>query len=592
MEEVNFETGNGIKIKIKCNLKDKMLKICQKAAIQLKKDINSIIFLFNGNKIDLTLNLTLEKILKKQKRDKIVILVYDIINNKNNTKEDLSKKKKNGKVINMWINENYCSNWGFKEAIREFLQNQHDGMIDIVENEDEIIPNGKGHKYINKNNSKDIEKFLNYEFRQKSNDEFLGEIIYDESKKQLSIINKGEINLEHFVLGSLKEKKGNKNIIGKFGEGMELAILALMRLKKEVEIRCSNKSFYFDLKKGELFSESKNEIKTLHCIYLANDKNDLKNKVNVLIGNISKDEWNDEILKYLWLLNKNQYEIYVTRDKDWNCFGEILASPLFENKLYVNGIYVKDIEAEKIKGSLKGKEIPGFNIDIEIDRDRNCVINTYDMFDKFGKILSNALKTNKKYYNNIPDKNAKKEVKKEEKKEEKKEVKIKEEKKNEKPKEIIDYGNPYLSNKAVSLLNDKNINFAQDIWFTSSFVNEIKDEKKIADSLWRTWEKMNNIEHMTPPLKQPASNSKILEINEMIEENKLNKDFYSYLEVTGSLMEVLKQSNFYLDPGERFKKTINKSEIVIENEEVKKFLEVLEKIIPRIQKGKYYFPKI
>ena len=69
---------------------------------------------------------------------------------------------------------------------------------------------------------------------------------------------------------------------------------------------------------------------------------------------------------------------------------------------------------------------------------------------------------------------------------------------------------------------------------------------------------------MTPPLKQPASNSKILEINEMIEENKLNKDFYSYLEVTGSLMEVLKQSNFYLNPDERFKKTINKSEIVIE----------------------------
>ena len=48
MEEVNFETGNGIKIKIKCNLKDKMLKICQKAAIQLKKDIN-ISFNYKNN---------------------------------------------------------------------------------------------------------------------------------------------------------------------------------------------------------------------------------------------------------------------------------------------------------------------------------------------------------------------------------------------------------------------------------------------------------------------------------------------------------------------------------------------------------------
>lgn len=366
---------------------------------------------------------------------------------------------------------------------------------------------------------------------------------------------------------------------------MKLAILALMRLKKEVEIRCSNKCFYFDLKKGELFSESKNDIKTLHCIYLTYDKNDMKNKVNVLIGNISKDEWNDEILKYLWLLNKNQYEIYVTQDKNWNCFGEVLASPIFENKLYVNGIYVKEIEVEKIKGSLKGKEIPGFNMDIEIDRDRNCVINTYDMFDKFGKILSNALKTNKRYYNYLPIKSAKKDAKIEIKE------KNKEEKKNEKPKEIIDYGNPFLSNKAVSLLNDKNINFAQDTWFTSNFVEEIKDEKKIADCLWRTWEKINNIEHMTPPLKQPASNYKILEIKEMIEENKLNKDFYSYLEVTESLMEVLKQSNFYVEPSERFKKTIKKTEIVNENEEVKKFLEFFEKIIPGFKRENIIFKK-
>ena len=50
------------------------------------------------------------------------------------------------------------------------------------------------------------------------------------------------------------------------------------------------------------------------------------------------------------------------------------------------------------------------------------------MFDKFGKILSNALKTNQRYYNIIPDKNLKIYIK--------KEVKIKEYKKNEKPKEM------------------------------------------------------------------------------------------------------------------------------------------------------------
>ena len=29
----------------------------------------------------------------------------------------------------MWVSENYVSHWGFKEGIREFIQNQYDGMI-------------------------------------------------------------------------------------------------------------------------------------------------------------------------------------------------------------------------------------------------------------------------------------------------------------------------------------------------------------------------------------------------------------------------------------------------------------------------------
>jgi hypothetical protein len=32
-------------------------------------------------------------------------------------------------IFNMWISEKYVSHWGFKEGIREFIQNQYDGMI-------------------------------------------------------------------------------------------------------------------------------------------------------------------------------------------------------------------------------------------------------------------------------------------------------------------------------------------------------------------------------------------------------------------------------------------------------------------------------
>ena len=65
--------------------------------------------------------------------------------------------------INMMISEDYVSEWGFKEGLKEFLQNQHDGIINYALNEENIIIKGFGAKYKNKNNSEDFDKFLNYE---------------------------------------------------------------------------------------------------------------------------------------------------------------------------------------------------------------------------------------------------------------------------------------------------------------------------------------------------------------------------------------------------------------------------------------------
>ena len=45
----------------------------------------------------------------------------------------IDKKSLNeDKEINMWISEKYCKSWGLREAIREFIQNQYDGIITEV----------------------------------------------------------------------------------------------------------------------------------------------------------------------------------------------------------------------------------------------------------------------------------------------------------------------------------------------------------------------------------------------------------------------------------------------------------------------------
>ena len=310
----------------------------------------------------------------------------------------------------------------------------------------------------------------------------------------------------------------------------------------------------------------------------------MKNKVKVMIGNISKNEWNDEIVKYLWLLEKENFEIYVA-EQYGKKIGEVLADPIFENKLYSKGIYVQKIEKDK-NNELKSKKIPGFNIyNLELDRDRNCVQNTYDMNNQLGKILACALDTNKSTKLNI-----------------KKEEKIHSYTNNNKinlyndpiDDEIVyinDYGNLYLSQKIISLLSDENINFSQIYFFSSGFRYSTSIDN--IDKLWRTWEKMNYIEHRNPPKFQPADYENIQKLGIFMDKNKLNKIFYLFFEVKKGLMELLKNSSLYLGFEEKFEKYKLNCQNVDKTYRVNIFLNNLEQKvkIPNFNKDFVNFKK-
>ena len=562
-----------------CNLGDKILNTFQKSAEEFGLDLSDLIFLCNADKIDFnkdfTKNYTFDDISKKALDKSIIqvlILDYDY-----------------HKEINMMITEDYIREWGFKEGLREFLQNQHDGIINYVLKEENLIIKGIGDKYKNRNNSEDFDKFLNFEFFNKKDNEKLGEIIYDEEMKNLTIINKGEIILGNLNLGSKKEKNTNNEIIGQFGEGMKLGILALLRSHKNIKIISSDRNFDFELKLKE-----DNDSKILYCILQKYKKKDMKNKVKVVISNISKDEWNDEIFKFLWLLDRENFNIHLS-EKSGEKIGEVLAEPIFENKLYCKGIYVQNIEKKK-DVELESKHIPGFNVyDLKLDRDRNCAENQYDMIEKFGETLSYALKTDKRYlnYSNYTSK-TKKEEKEEEKKEEKKITKTNSfiyDIDNSEIVDVEDYGNKYLSEKLISLLNDKDISFSQDYFFNYKIQYSItKDE---ADKLWRTWEKINYIEHRKPPKYQPADSETIQKLLKFFEKNKLNQNFYLIFEVSKSLMELLQKSSLYLGYEEKLEKYIINSPNVDKTPKVNNYLDILEKKvkIPNFTKDFVEFKK-
>ena len=120
----------------------------------------------------------------------------------------------------MWVSDNYVSHWGFKEGIREFIQNQYDGMIIKIGDKNNL----NVEKIEKKNGINDFKFYKKLIFDKK---EYYGGITYNNFKEKLTIWNKGTINKVDFLFGSLKQEMNNQDIIGRYGEGMKLGILAL-----------------------------------------------------------------------------------------------------------------------------------------------------------------------------------------------------------------------------------------------------------------------------------------------------------------------------------------------------------------------------
>jgi len=309
-----------------------------------------------------------------------------ILNLKNKFGQDPKKSQIEG-FINMWISEKYCKNWGLTEGIREFLQNQHDGIISKIKTKNNlrVIKIGK------KENINNIRVYVNFDFMNKMNNKIHGHIRYDYNKNTLTISNEGLLWLGDFLLGGSKDEDNNSDLIGTFGEGMKLAILALCRLNKNVTIISANKKYNFIIKEDPLFLKDNQPQRCLHFKYeIFNDSN--VDMIKVIINNINIEEWGSQIINFLWLLNDDA-KIY-TSMKNNNELGQILCEEYLRGKIYVKGIFVQYI---RLLYSEDKADCPGFNIDIKLDRDRNCIPNNRKLKEIISSVLSSFCNNNIKY---------------------------------------------------------------------------------------------------------------------------------------------------------------------------------------------------
>ena len=146
-------------------------------------------------------------------------------------------------------------------------------------------------------------------------------------------------------------KVGHSNLIGKFGEGLKLGILALVRAGHPVKIRNGSEVWIPVLERSEIFDEQV-------LAFQIQKGRKSENRVRVEVGEITKEAWERLQASFLFLHKVDESN----RVKTYN--GTLLLSDEHKSRVYVKGIFVQSDPDLKFGYDLS---------DADLDRDRKMV---------------------------------------------------------------------------------------------------------------------------------------------------------------------------------------------------------------------------
>lgn len=213
------------------------------------------------------------------------------------------------KII-LTIKSSYLPEWGTYEGVRELIQNARDALIE-----------------------QDAPMSV----------ELVG--------NTLRIENTGTtMPLQALLLGHTS-KVGNSEMIGKFGEGLKLGVLALVRAGNAVKIRNGSEVWSPSLEFDERFGE-----KVL--AFQIDGGRTQKNRVRIEVEGIKADEWIEWKHNFLFLNPPQDAEMSKTS------YGTVLLSDRFKGRIYVKGIFV-----QTHRDAVFGYDLS----DAQLDRDRKMV---------------------------------------------------------------------------------------------------------------------------------------------------------------------------------------------------------------------------
>lgn len=275
--------------------------------------------------------------------------------------------------INTWISSIYCEKWGLKEGLRELIQNQRDELINLLGKENIETQSLNGYEF---------------NFFKKGTTEQYGSIRYDSFRQILSLENKGHLEAFNLLLGgTTRNPQNNKSITGQFGEGLKIAAIALLRQNKGLSIINTDQVWRFTLKNDNNFIRNGQPEKCLFWRWEEYSNPQNAGKVIVEIRNITLDEWKEIINNYLWLACKVKRLGIINAGNN----GDIILNPEFKDRIFSRGVFVT-------KSSGVGF---GYNLDLPLDRDRNCITNYSDFATKANRIIFYIIENYNKYRNDF-----------------------------------------------------------------------------------------------------------------------------------------------------------------------------------------------
>lgn len=183
----------------------------------------------------------------------------------------------------------------------------------------------------------------------------------------LRIENKGAALTREALLLGTSSKGHRTDLIGKFGEGLKLGILALVRAGHGVKLRTGAEVWTAAIERSERYDAN------VLCFHIHGGNED-KTRVRVEVTGVDPETWAEEREDYLFLVAPKAAEAVKTAR------GTLLLNERYRGKIYVKGIFVQR-DPRLAMGYDLGQ--------VDLDRDRR-MLSSWNLNWETGQIWNHA----------------------------------------------------------------------------------------------------------------------------------------------------------------------------------------------------------